>query len=725
MTAETERPPVSRKRTALCVALVALLYLWVFPYHAVVNNPNENVRIYMTVAVVDDHTFAINRVESLWGYVNDKSVRDGRLYSSKAPGTSYVGVPFYWLLTRVTGRHALPPAHPVAPRPGAPPPRPPLDRTALVYFLRLTGNVLPSLLFAWFWHRFLDRRTRSPALRDAVFFSTMLGSSVFAYSLVYASHAQNALCFGAALMALSTVRARDERDRAAAVEPGVHAGQLFLAGLFGAGCTMFEYPAGIATVFVALWIAALGAERRRALLAAAVFALGVAGALALKHHKPLAALAGGVALALYAATLSWRSLGRLAAAAVGGAIPTALTLLYHKRCFGDPFKPGYSYLENPTFREETNQGFFGATQFSWEAGLRLWLDPAFGLIPSTPVFLLSLLGFGAHFAWGPREGEAPSRASAASRHAASALFFGAAVLALVKAARALKGTPLASAHAAVGPWLLALVLALVAFLAAQLPRARRAPLQGMGLAWVMALSTLGLSRLIGAMNNWRGGWQVGPRYLVTLVPALAITALAGLEVLRGARGGWRARAATALAAGATVAALLLTGAPSAWFPHIPTEFGAPFFELIMPLWRGGYVPHNAGHLARLTGHLSMAGFYLGALGVAWALARGDERRPVAMLAHGAMTAAIALLLLVPQALAYRAETAGPTRYVLGAFEPHLPQSAATTAAASVAPPRETPAQAAVRARRLAVQGEQAGAMQAWLRAIRGGAAARH
>lgn len=715
----TDRRPISDARAALSVLLVAALYLWVFPYHAVVNNPNENVRVYMTVAVVDDHTFAINRVEGTWGYVNDKSVRDGRLYSSKAPGTSYVGVPFYWLLTKITGRHALPVLHAAPPRPGAPPPRPPIDRTALVYFLRLTGNVLPSLLFAWFWLRFLDRRTGSPALRDAVFFSTMAGSSVFAYSEVYAGHAQNALCLGAAIMALAAVRERDEADERSSRGGGVHFGLMFLAGLFGAGCTMFEYPAGIATLFIALWIAGMGAARRRGLVWGAVLALGIAAGFALKHRVVPAAAAGALGVVLYVATLSLRSLARLIAAGLGGAIPTGLTLLYHKRCFGDAFKPGYSYLENPTFREETNQGFFGATQFSWEAGLRLWLDPAFGLIPSTPVFLLSLLGFGAYFSWVPREGEAATRGSVLARRLASGVFFGLAVLALVKAGYALKGAPLASAHAAVGPWLVALSLSLIGLLSAQLPRPRRGDA---ALAWVMGFTALGLSRLIGAMNNWRGGWQVGPRYLVTLVPLLAITALAGLEALRGSSEGARARAATMFAGGATLAAMALTGMPSAWFPHIPVEFSAPFFEMILPLVQGGHVPHNAGHLARLSGHLSMFGFYVGALGIAWLLAKGDERRPVAALAHAAGVFSVALILLVPQALSFHAESAGPTRYVLGAFEPRLsPPPVASIAA----PPAETPAQSAARARVLAARGEQAAAMQAWLRAIRGTPPARH
>ena len=56
-------PTTSYARTALSVLLLAVLYLWVFPFHDVGRNPNENVRVYMTVAIVDDHTFAINRIE--------------------------------------------------------------------------------------------------------------------------------------------------------------------------------------------------------------------------------------------------------------------------------------------------------------------------------------------------------------------------------------------------------------------------------------------------------------------------------------------------------------------------------------------------------------------------------------------------------------------------------------------------------------------------------------
>ena len=148
-------PTTPYGRTALSLLLLAVLYLWVFPFHDVVRNPNENVRVYMTVAIVDDRTFAINRIEGAWGYVNDKAVRLGRLYSSKAPGTSYLGVPFYWALTKLTRqdshvRAVVAPAPAVPGRPAPPAPKPPIDRTRVMYVLRLFSNVLPARLFGWF-----------------------------------------------------------------------------------------------------------------------------------------------------------------------------------------------------------------------------------------------------------------------------------------------------------------------------------------------------------------------------------------------------------------------------------------------------------------------------------------------------------------------------------------------------------------------------------------------
>ena len=710
-------PTTSYARTALSVLLLAVLYLWVFPFHDVVRNPNENVRVYMTVAIVDDHTFAINRIEGAWGYVNDKAVRNGRLYSSKAPGTSYLGVPIYWALTRLTHQdsHVVAVTAPPAVAPGhrpPPPPRQPIDRTLVVYVMRLFTTRAPGpalrLVLAPLPRRAhrLRHRARGGVLQhDGGLVALRVRPRL------RQPRAERVLLRRRPHGPRDPARARRRRRRPGR-DPGARFGWIFLAGLFGAGATLFEYPAAIASAAVALWIAALAAERRRAALVVTLVALGLAAGLALKHHPRPAAAAGAVALLAYAVTLSPRGLSRLVGAGLGGAIPTALVLFYHHRCFGSAFKPGYSFLENPTFREETNQGFFGATQFSWEAALRMWLDPAFGLIPCTPILLLSLVGLGATLA-----PDLPDdRRGLSRRNVLTAGFTAAALVAAAKVLLALKAHALPELHARLGPWLAALSVCLIALAMARCPRPPKTE-RAMGAS--IALAIVGMTHLIGMMNNWRGGWQVGPRYLVTLVPALGLLALTGAEslLLSAKRDGNAAlrMAVTAFAAGSTVAAMLLTGTASAWFPHVPTEYASPFFEMIVPLIRDGFVPHNAGLLLGSHGLRSMAPFFAAAAVIALVVLRGDRRRPLVMLAHGLGGLAVTLLLLLPSALAFHPESAGVTRYVKSAFEPHP-----TDAATPTPPPHETAAQAAGRARRLAESGQTQAALDAWLRAIRDG-----
>lgn len=734
----------TRARTALSVALLAVLYLWVFPYHAQVNNPNENVRIYMTVAMVDDGTFAINRVERDWGYVNDKAVRDtpleealgvrrvdpevlaaagipadvlerfraGRatredramtahlLYSSKAPGTSYLGVPAYWLLTRVTGRNSRPltPAQIVAHH------RPPLERTTIVYFLRLWSNVLPALLFAAFWHRFLGRYTSSPALREAAFFSTMAGSLLFAYSEVFASHAHNAFCTMAALMALATVRRHDREASLTGAAREVHPWLMAAAGCFGAGITLFEYPPALATFTVALLILATGSAR---------FPLGALGFLPclLLGARLLAGrmVVPGLAIALlgvglYAATLDARALARLLCAGLGSAPPTFLSLWFHKRAFGGWFKTGYSFLENPVFRSETSQGFFGATHFSWESGVRLWFDPAFGLVPMTALFAASLFGLAAFLA------VRPPRWLRNSLLVVLGLFIALCAVRLlpgIRAVRDLGWLNPASSGVSWGAWI---VLATLAALALVMPRPRH-PDAALGAA--MLLVTLSLSFIIGMMNNWRGGWQVGPRYLATLAPLLGFCALVGLDAL-GRSSPLAQRAVTVFAAAATLHAMVMSGLPSTYFPHVPTEFMSPTVELFLPLVRDGYAPHNAGqYLFHLEGNRSMAPFFLAAAVAALLVLKGDEERPALALSHGAVALGLCAWLLVPFAVIAHRETAGNAGWVRSIWEPAL--SRGPSGAPDPREPR-TAAEWRQRGRTLSEAGNGEGALEAFRRA---------
>jgi hypothetical protein len=82
--------PLLESRRRL-VPLGALL-LFSFAYFVAAPAWNQNSRLALTRALVEDHTTAIDRFEVTTG---DKSRRDGHFYSDKAPGASFLAVPVY------------------------------------------------------------------------------------------------------------------------------------------------------------------------------------------------------------------------------------------------------------------------------------------------------------------------------------------------------------------------------------------------------------------------------------------------------------------------------------------------------------------------------------------------------------------------------------------------------------------------------------------------------
>src|SRR3954470_222736 len=110
-------------------ALVAGLYLLSFPYQPGLRSPNELCRLWQSRAIVDFKTLNINGVLQQRGMVGDLSCtsvvqengverlapcvgpdapRSGVVarwyYPSKAPLISLLGVPVYWVLTKVQGQ---------------------------------------------------------------------------------------------------------------------------------------------------------------------------------------------------------------------------------------------------------------------------------------------------------------------------------------------------------------------------------------------------------------------------------------------------------------------------------------------------------------------------------------------------------------------------------------------------------------------------------------------
>jgi hypothetical protein len=146
---------------------------------------------------------------------------------------------------------------------------------------------------------------------------------------------------------------------------------------------------------------------------------------------------------------------------------------------------------------------------------------------------------------------------------------------------------------------------------------------------------------ISAMNNWRGGWTIGPRYLALCVPFLAFAALNALEALYARL----PRTAAGLALGASLVGLCASGVPSAYYPHLPPEFTRPLPQLFGVLIAHGFAPLNAGALVGVHGTLSMLPLALASVGC---LGLGVAALPRAERAGAlAVAGACACVLLVP------------------------------------------------------------------------------
>ncbi len=313
---------LTHSRAAWMLGLIALAHFWVFSYQPGINNPNENVRFYMTAAMVEQHTYAIDAMRARWGWTNDAAVKDGHFYSAKAPGTSELGVPAY--AAYYYGCRAL----------GVP-----VDRVTALWVCRTFASIVPALLFAAFFRRFLRRRTPAETdpketLVDATLVSTMLGSLLLAYSPSFVSHTQSAVV---AFVAFDLLR------RSRAGERSGSSRLAFAAGLLAACVTYFEYPCA-----------------------------------------PVSA-----ALALYALVALRPS--RYPFFAVGALIPVLLVMHFQWKTFGNAFTPGHLFLEDPGFRAQHRTGFFGLNGFHTE-GFSLLTSPGYGLFPLTPLFWLAPLG---------------------------------------------------------------------------------------------------------------------------------------------------------------------------------------------------------------------------------------------------------------------------------------------------------------------------------------------
>jgi hypothetical protein len=240
------------------LVLVLLAYTRMYPEISV---PNERSRIYLTIAIVDHGSFSIDEPMHRWGPLLDRATRDGRFYTDKAPGMSFLGVAPYWLVRRFTS---------------------PEDwAIADVINLMRTWVMLPVALLGFFWmRRFLRRFELDPPTVDVASLGWALGTAAFHYGTAFYGHQVVAVCL---LGALDLIHGADKAEGGFRRAPLRLLGAGALTGMAG----LTEYQAGIPAVLLGLYVV-VGFVRRRPLALAAFAAKTIPFAILLFDYNTFA-----------------------------------------------------------------------------------------------------------------------------------------------------------------------------------------------------------------------------------------------------------------------------------------------------------------------------------------------------------------------------------------------------------------------------------------------------
>ncbi|HUJ62020.1 MAG TPA: hypothetical protein VLX92_26120 [Kofleriaceae bacterium] len=213
------------------------IYLYAFPYFPRIHSANELPRAYLVQAIVEDHTFAIDRQVRELGATADVSPYDGHQYSNKAPGSSLLVVPFYAVVRWIHGTPSL---------------------AATMWLCRIVGGVVPAVLFLWLLWGFLARFADEPVRRLAIV-AYALGSMAMTYAILFYSHQLAAVCIASAwILALDVIDRR--RGLVAMLAVGALAG----------AAPLVDYQAAFAGVPIAVYVIVRLAQTRLAELGLAV-----------------------------------------------------------------------------------------------------------------------------------------------------------------------------------------------------------------------------------------------------------------------------------------------------------------------------------------------------------------------------------------------------------------------------------------------------------------------
>jgi len=238
--------PAKRRVSAGLVVFVCVAAAYAYFLHALPFT-NAETRWALVRAIVEQHSLSIDAYHASIG---DKALIKGHYYTDKAPGSSFLGVPFYavlWYGSRVLGLTLSDPA-----------------AREMVRYLVVS---LPSAALAWLLFRATRQSGCTTPWAAALALAYALGTPALPYSTLYYGHQTAALCvFGAFL--LLTTNERTEDNELSAQRDALRTA---LAGFLGGAAILIEHPLLVLVGPLGLYVLFL----QRPWWRAACFAAGV------------------------------------------------------------------------------------------------------------------------------------------------------------------------------------------------------------------------------------------------------------------------------------------------------------------------------------------------------------------------------------------------------------------------------------------------------------------
>jgi len=485
MSRANKRCHSGQRLTEIVLFLVlAVSYAYTFPRWA---DPNQNSRLDMVFAIVEDGTL---RIDKYVANTVDYARVGEHYYSDKAPGVAFLGVPLYAglklvldqpIIEGIMSRLEENTAFKATLRPEGTGLLEHKVRFALAQiFLTLAISILPSALLGVLIYRVVARLKLNQWSRLSIALGYGLLTPVFAYAGAFYGHQLSAVLLFAAFHLVFILQGQPSAAR------------LALVGLFLGYSVVSEYPAFL-----------------------------------------IAAVLGVYTLAKLYQMGCWR---RLVWVVLTAGMVGAGLMAYNAYVFGSPLDLGYSHSE--LWQSQHQAGFISLTRPHWQAIWGITFSPYRGLFLYSPFLLLAIPGF--WLWWRTREMRSEF--------------------------------------------------------------------------WLALTSVLALFLFISSSIMWWGGFAVGPRYLLPMLPFLALPIaftfrrwdhLTGFKLLIAALFLWSL---------VVVWGLTLAGQA---FPS--DAILNPWLDYALPNWLAGDIARNLGTLLGLPGFWSLAPLLgiIGMIGLGW------------------------------------------------------------------------------------------------------------